>query len=631
MTRSHNLHETLKPGLHRPIYLWAGPGTVRMNRLKFMRAAVDETVHLEAHTPQGARRAVHEASSRWIYLAYNWGFPPEVEEEDWRSFEAAAAVYHAAGAFVFAYIQTSNCVFAGSFKTKDWYAQDPRGRRVPYYTGRSMTCWEAPEWQAQLKERVLDALQRGADGIFFDNPWHGAQPMYLGGAWLGPAGCYCPRCRALYQSETDRPIPHEVIPGYPESDAYLRWRAERVAHVLSGLADQARAHKPGVVISVNDFDAIIRPSYVTYGIHLESLARVQDVVMIEDYGLPRWDEGSRPRLANNALTLRTARALCGETPLSVDAYELGIGFDRVFPARRYQQAIAEAAACRASAVIKGTEFIDQDGRFTLLTALPYTEIRTHIGEYQDWIAARAELLEGGVNAAPVGLLYPGSRLWETWPHLAARYFGCGQALLAAGIPWRTVTAEDRLDGLRALLVFDEADLHGIDPPSGLPLVNVTTLPGWQNPTRETLLARSAWLRHAVAGLTGAAVRAYFASRLARGLLDAVGIMRLFTGNPFFALPKEPAITALLSALPEKIQLRVEAEAPVLLELWKQGNTMQVHLVNYATEAQRVVVHFPQPVRARLLSPERIGEPVLSGQTLKLNLDVYAILVVKEKD
>ena len=29
-------------GRHRPIYLWAGPGTVRMHRLKFMGAPVDE-------------------------------------------------------------------------------------------------------------------------------------------------------------------------------------------------------------------------------------------------------------------------------------------------------------------------------------------------------------------------------------------------------------------------------------------------------------------------------------------------------------------------------------------------------------------------------------------------------------
>ena len=43
-------------GHHRPIYLWAGPGTVRMNQLKFMGAPNDIQVHKEAHTEVGAKR-----------------------------------------------------------------------------------------------------------------------------------------------------------------------------------------------------------------------------------------------------------------------------------------------------------------------------------------------------------------------------------------------------------------------------------------------------------------------------------------------------------------------------------------------------------------------------------------------
>ena len=50
-------------GVHRPVYLWGGAGTVRMNRLKFMGAPVDEAVHAEAHTPEGAWRMAEEAAS----------------------------------------------------------------------------------------------------------------------------------------------------------------------------------------------------------------------------------------------------------------------------------------------------------------------------------------------------------------------------------------------------------------------------------------------------------------------------------------------------------------------------------------------------------------------------------------
>jgi hypothetical protein len=69
-------------GPYRPIYLWAGPGTIRMNRLKFPSAGVDATVHHEAHTPLGADGVVNGMRGNWVHLTYNWGFPPEIEQED---------------------------------------------------------------------------------------------------------------------------------------------------------------------------------------------------------------------------------------------------------------------------------------------------------------------------------------------------------------------------------------------------------------------------------------------------------------------------------------------------------------------------------------------------------------------
>jgi hypothetical protein len=180
------------------VYLWAGAGTVRMNRLKFRDAPVDEAVHLEAHTPTGARRMAEEAGFNWVYLTYDWGFPPEIEKEDWQAFRQAAEVYHASGMGVFGYIQTSNYVWTGSYRAKDWYARDPRGRPFYYYTGRYMSCWRHPEWIEHLREMVRGVIESGADGVFFDNPWHASQPFLLGGAWLGSTGCYCPLCRAAF-------------------------------------------------------------------------------------------------------------------------------------------------------------------------------------------------------------------------------------------------------------------------------------------------------------------------------------------------------------------------------------------------------------------------------------------------
>ena len=605
---------------------------MRMNRLKFMHAPVDEAVHIAAHASAGAAAVVKEAACNWAYLMYDWGFPPEVEREDWASFIQAVQVYHAFGARVFAYIQTSNCVFSGSFAHKEWYAEDPGGKKIHYYTGRYMTCWESPEWVEHLGGLVSRALESGADGIFFDNPWHAARPEFFFGAWLGPAGCFCPRCRARYRADTGAEIPKEIDAESDAGNQYLAWRAGRVTTRLAELAALARGIKPDVVISANDFDAVMRPSFITYGIDLAALAKVQDVMMIEDYGLPKWTDRPRPRLANNAVTLRTARALCPDVPLSVDPYDRGIGFDHVFPARRYLQSVAEASACQASAVIKATEFIDSIGRFTLLTDVAYTGIRTEIGRYHRWMSARSEILEpdgSSENLSPVGLLYP-SRLQRNWPRLARLFFGCGQTLLAAGIPWRVVMSGHSLQHLKTLLVFDLADLHNMEIPEGLKTIEVSFLTGWKNEILDSPLRRSKPLRRFIAWTIGTLYHAYFASKTTRSVMDRLGVMRLFTGSPYYYLPKAEPRAALLGALPSDLFPRVQSEAPVLVESWEHKGQKQIRLVNYASQPQAIKIIFSETVSVRHLSPDQLFDTHLSGQEISLDLDIYSILIIEKK-
>lgn len=81
-------------GNYRPIYLWAGPGTIRMNKIKFMNYPVDEDAHRKAHTRQAADLIVNTLHANWIHLMYDWGFPPEIEGEDWEDFRLAVEAYH---------------------------------------------------------------------------------------------------------------------------------------------------------------------------------------------------------------------------------------------------------------------------------------------------------------------------------------------------------------------------------------------------------------------------------------------------------------------------------------------------------------------------------------------------------
>jgi len=592
-----------------------------MNRLKFMGAPVDEAVHHEAHTAEGARRMA-EAGFNWAYLMYDWGFPPEIEGEDWQDFEQAAGIYRSAGMRTFGYIQTSNCVYDGSYVDKDWYARDVRGRLIFYYTGRYLTCWLHPEWTAHLREMVHGAIEAGADGVFFDNPWHAGQPLDFLGTWMGGAGCYCARCRDTFRQASGREIPTRLSPeGDEDSRLYLLWRADLVTRTLRELAGYARALKPDVLVSANDFDAVMRPSYLIYGIDLQALAGVQDLLMIEDYGLPRWEmEGGL--LVNNALTLRTARALAGETPVTTDPYDQGIGFDPVYAPRRFVQGVAEAAACGAPMVVKGTEFVE-DRVFTLLTAGRYEAQRQALGSIHRWLEEHAHLYVDRKNLAAIGLLFPGEDLWLGWNRLAPRYFGAGQVLIAAGLPWKVVSQSEHLEGLEILLAFGDVppdwDLSG-----NVHTINVLELPGW-GPSAPSPLARHDWLRAPVSFVVEELFRAYFRSRLARRLLDGLGLAHFFMQSPLFRLPLANQRQGLLDAIGDGSRPRVRAGAPVLIEYWGRGDEGQIHLVNYAGEPQSVTVELGELARGRVLSPEA-QTTRFESNSLALTLDVYTIIL-----
>ncbi|MBN1667084.1 MAG: hypothetical protein JW862_08340 [Anaerolineales bacterium] len=602
-------------GQHRPVYLWAGQATVRMNRLKFMNAPVDEFVHAEAHTETGARRMAEEAGCNWAYLMYDWGFPPEVAAADWDDFRQAVSVYQQAGLRVFGYVQSSNCAFSGSYREKDWYAQDRRGRKFHYYTGRYMACWSHPEWLAHLREIVAGIVASGADGVFFDNPWHASEPLHFFGAWFGSAGCYCPRCREAFRQSSGLEIPARLHPEQEEaSRTYLRWRAAQVTDTLAELAAYARSLNPQVVISANDFDAIMRPTYRTLGIDLAGLAALQDVVMIEDFAMPRFEPGL---LINNALTLRTARALIGATPLSTITYDRGIGFDGLYPARRFQQAIAEAAACGVATVVKGTEYVE-DGQFTLLTAAQFEPQRRGVGQYNRWLADNAGLFTGRHNAARFALLHPGEEIFWHWDRLTPLFFGVAQVLTAAGLPWRVVTAADDLDGVETLLTFTPAQ-----PAAGVRAIHVPDLPGWQ-PPKESFLARHPAILAALEPFIEGLYRAYFEYRWFRQLGDRLGLAGLYLVSAGFDLPPAPQRLALLSALGPAPYPRLQSESPVLLEHWQQGDQQQLHLVNYADQPVRARLDFGQEVQGELRSPDS-NSLQFTGSDLEVDLDVYTVV------
>lgn len=615
-------------GKYRPIYLWGGPGTIRMNKIKFMDYPVDEDVHRSVHAEPAANLVLDKMYANWVHLMYDWGFPPEIESEDWEDFRKAAEIYHAGGSPVFAYIQTSNCVFDGSFIEKDWYARNPKGQKIYYYSGRYMVDWTHPEWIQHLKDLIKGAIERGADGIFFDNLWYGEEPNSLMGAWLGGAGCYCDRCQSLYKADTGQAIPEKIIPDRAEVADYLRWRANRVTQTMQELADYVHELKPDAPISANDFDITMRNSYLIYGIDVESLAKIQDVIMVENFALPRWDTQPQPRLANNALTIRNTREFVrGQAHLSVLSYDVGIGFDPVYPPRRHQQGIGEAAACGASMTIKGTEYNDGE-RMTLLTDPAYQAQQAAIGDYHHWLDEHHEIYQDRKNTALVGLLHPEEDLWRHWMEMASVYYGASQALTHAGIPWRVVREGDAMEGLSALLTFGPYDRNYKTPQGSISQIHVPALPDWAWRKLNAVAKGGLW-HDLVEGLGLFLLRAYHGNKLSRQVMDKMNMAKLVTQTTLFNLPKQDAIDALLERLPDGIYPKVDAEHPVLIETWQRGEERQIHIMNYAQSAQTVKVHFAAPVGVEVVSPDSDETLSLQGKTLAIPVNIYSILFVKE--
>ncbi len=629
-------------GHHRPVYFWAGPDTIRMNRLKFMGAPVNEGVHLEAHTPQAARLLV-EAGFNWAYLMYNWGFPPEEDEAQRESFRRAVEVFHQAGIRAFGYVQLSNCVYTGSYRQKDWYALDPWGRPIHYYTGRYMVCLHHPEWRQQLRERVRGVVEAGADGVFLDNPWMGLHAISLFDTWVTGAGCYCSRCQAAYpRASGGDPIPRQLDPDDPRTRHYLSWRADEMWQLVGELAEYARSLRPGVVVAENVYDVINRNHYADFGVDLRQAARVSDLVMIEDHSLPRIV--SDRMVVNNGITCKAARAWVGDTPVTTDPYIAGIGFDPVYTPRQFRRAVAEGAACGTGTVVKGTEFYDErDGGFTLLTSAPFAAEREALGRIHRWLEAHAELYEGRQERSPVAVYFPYDTLPFEWSYAAPLTFAACQALLVEGIPFRIV-GSGSWEGVELLIL----------PPSRSEPLRRRVESFIGSGGRVVALgetwpqARSVWLRErpgptflqrhptlrSLVGRGGMALyRAYFSSRPFRRLLDGLHITQRIIqggaeGNPLFRVPTVEERSALLEAVGSLSLPRVRAARPVLITWWRQGATDQLHLVNYDDAPQEVRVELPWPVRARALSPDGEETSTLEGCSLRLWLDVYTVLLLE---
>jgi hypothetical protein len=596
------------------IYLWAGSATIRLQQVKFPDRDVDEDAHHAAHTRTAARQLV-DCGLNFAFLAMNWGFAPEFEAPFWHEFQQAVRNFQDEGFRVAGYVQSSNCVAEGSYAARDWFARTPAGRTIPYFRNRLMTCWNHPDWVEEVAthaERVLDA---GADGVFFDNLWMGATPWVLGGEAGGFAGCACARCTTALYEATGLRVPRRLEPRSERTRTYLAWRSEVVFQRLKGWAGRVRARNGKAWVLANNCDVMLRDTRALFGIRPARLAPLQDVLLVENVAMPRF-EPQRRRLIANALPLKALRAVAPGKPILSITYRHGIGLDGPPEAPAVRRTLAECAALGVAPVMKGSEFLDSNGRFTVITAASLAGARAAMGDMLHWLRRHDSLFIGAQPDPDVLVLYDADAVERDFPRHAHATYGTAMALLGAGVSFAFVTPADLVAEGPPLIVPP-----GCNTPPAAAARLLAIPPDLLRHDRSAGLARLGAVRWMAAPFLEWLSRLYFGSARVRRAIDASGMTRRFLVSPYFTLPR--GVRKLREPL-SALRPMAQPHGPVLVERWRHSDGRQlVHLVNYHSRTVRVSLP-PAWTDCHLHSPDA-GTRFTTAASLQLQQ--YAILEI----
>jgi hypothetical protein len=67
-------------------YCWAGPGTIRMIKLKFFNPKIDRHSLMHSYDYNYLSKAKELFGITDVWATYSWGFSPETEKEDYKFF-----------------------------------------------------------------------------------------------------------------------------------------------------------------------------------------------------------------------------------------------------------------------------------------------------------------------------------------------------------------------------------------------------------------------------------------------------------------------------------------------------------------------------------------------------------------
>ncbi|MFW6161229.1 MAG: glycoside hydrolase family 10 protein [Planctomycetota bacterium] len=169
---------------------------------------------------------------------------PLAPEGDW----LAEAVRHAHAHGIEMHPYVNNCIVEGRTSKASLARLRKAGRLQQDPQGRSIA-WFCPSQEANIQamERVMLELvtRYEVDGVQYD---------FI--RYPNASGCFCPRCRALFEQETAEAVaewPKDVLKGGSRHAAWVEFRCRRISGIVERISTKIREAAPKVQISAAVF------------------------------------------------------------------------------------------------------------------------------------------------------------------------------------------------------------------------------------------------------------------------------------------------------------------------------------------------------------------------------------------
>jgi hypothetical protein len=307
-----------------------------------------------------------------------------------------------------------------------------------------------PDWRTYEKFMVLQQLQAGHDGIFFDNPT------------VHPDGCFCEFCMKKFGQFlaaqkvgsgqfTKMPVAALRKLAVARPKDFMEFRCTIASDFLADIRRYAQTINPAALITCNNSlnapEAFYSQSRAM-GYNIYQMSKVEDLVVVED-------QGSQPRVLPTGKTVEYGpvydllQAISHAKPLVAVTIA---DADYHTPANLMRLAMAEAAAHEASYLSWPTW--PQEVRQKMIAS---------VRPQADLLREHAPLLNG-TNVRADAMLFLPFRRWVDTPD--CQVLQIARALASANLQFRAVCEDDLVRALaapdvpRALIIESPAVLIG---------------------------------------------------------------------------------------------------------------------------------------------------------------------------